>query len=369
MKICIESQLLNHPIRSGLMTYTEGLVNGVSRLDNINEYLLAYYSLKQKGENMPGPTKANFKKMIVKAPDRVFPGRDFFIDQIALPGFFKKNHIDVFHRTSGYTMPRDKNVYQILTVHDLRTITIGDQYSAQNIANYKKTLLSVNLVVVVSECTKRDLIEHMGMNERKIKVVYLGADARYKPASESEVKKVKLKFNIDEPFLLSIGSVPRKNIDGIIRGFAGSKVTDKFKLVLGCKNDLEKYKSLAEELGVTSRVIFAKNIPDDDIVSLYTGCHSFVFPSLYEGFGLPILEAMHCGAPVITSKMSACPEVAGDAGILVDPNNINEISSAINDICQNTVLRESLIQKGYGRTKLFSWDKFATEMVNIYNRL
>ena len=368
LKICIESQLLNHPIRSGLMTYTEGLVNGVSRVDNKNEYILSYYSLRQKADTMPGPVKENMKKMVVKVPDRMFPGREFFVDQIALPGFFKENKVDVFHRPSGYTMPKIKNVYEILTIHDLRTVTIGDQYSAQNIDNYRKTIASVNLVVVVSECTKKDLIEHIGIDEKKIKVVYLGADARYKPSTQEEVNKVKAKYNINEPFLLSVGSVPRKNIDRIIRGFAGSKITDQFKLVLGCKNDIEKYKRLIDELGMNGRIMFAHHITDDDIVSLYTACHSFVFPSLYEGFGLPILEAMHCGAPVITSNISSCPEVAGEAGILVNPNNIDEISEAINQVCQNTDLRESMIEKGYERTKLFSWEKFANEMVKIYEQ-
>lgn len=366
MNICIEAQLLNHPRRSGLMTYTEGLVNGMSRIDDENDYTLAYYSLKQKAEAMPGPKKANFKKAVLSVPDGQFLGKQYIIDNIALPRFFKRNGIKIFHRTSGYTMPLTKGVFKILTVHDLRTITIGDQYSAQNINQYKKALNAVDICVVVSECTKHDLIQYMNMDEKKVKVTYLGADARYKPAEQSKVDEIKSRFGINMPYFLSVGSVPRKNIDGIIRGFAGCSFKNDYHLVLACKYDVEKYQKLIDSLEIKERVIFINDLTDDDLVALYTGCYCFVFPSLYEGFGLPILEAMQCGAPVITSNFSSCPEVAGDAALLVDPNKVDEITEAMNTICCDATLRDSLIEKGYQRSKLFSWNKFSEEMKKVY---
>lgn len=366
MNICIEAQVLNHHRRSGLMTYTEGLINSLYKHDRGNNYSLVYYSLRRGAGEMPGPEGGNFKKTVLKAPDREFWARQLLIDKIVVPQFSKKNKIKIFHRPAGYTMPDGNGLFKVLTIHDLRTLTIGDKFWSQNIDHYKKTLSKLNMCVVVSECTKRDLIDHFKLDEKKIKVIYLGADERFKPAGQAEVERIKSKYGIYEPFLLSLGSVPRKNIDGIIKGFAGSGVKDKFTLVLGCNLDVEKYKNLANELGVGERVLILDKLNDDDIVALYSSCHAFIFPSLYEGFGLPIVEAMQCGAPVVTSNVSSCPEVSGDAAILVNPNETGEISEAINQVCQNNSLRKSLIEKGFERAKLFSWDRYASEMKKIY---
>ena len=366
MNIAIESHVLNHHRRSGLMTYTEGLVNGMYKHDEENNYSLLYYSLTRHASTMPGPSGEHMKKAVLRVPDNEFALRQWYVDNIALPLYFKVNNTRIFHRTCGYTMPSTKSVFRVLTVHDLRTLTIKDNVWAQNIEDYKKTINGLDACVVVSECTKRDLIEHLGIKEDKIKVIYLGADSRFKPAFAQDIDDVRNKYNLKEPFLLSIGSVPRKNIAGIIRGYAGSQITKDFQLVLSCNFDVDKYRALAKELGVEHRLVILDKLTDQDVVSLFSACHAFVFPSLYEGFGLPILEAFQCGAPVITSNLSSCPEVAGDAAILVDPNNTGEISSAINQMCTNLALRTSLVQKGFERAKLFNWDQYALSMKKVY---
>lgn len=366
MNICIESSLLNYHKRSGLLTYTEGLIESLSKQDFDNNYSLIYYSLKRKPSQMPGIEQKNFKKYVLRVPDQLFKGRQFWIDSLALPSFFKKNKCRIFHRPSGYTMPKVPGVFNILTVHDLRTLTIGDQLWKQNIGHYRKTLNMLDICVVVSECTKIDLLKHFQMDEKKIKVVYLGADQRFQPASQDAIEAVKAKYGIKRPFLLSIGSVPRKNIDGIIRGFAASGVNKDFLLILSCNMDVEKYRQLAIELNVAKDILFLSNLKDEEVVALYSSCHCFVFPSLYEGFGLPIVEAMQCGAPVITSNISSCPEVAGNSALLVNPQNITEIASAIQTICKDDSLRKQLIQKGFLRAKDFSWERFGQEMRKIY---
>ncbi len=366
MQISIESHVLNHHRRSGLMTYTEGLVNGMYKHDRDNMYSLLYYSLTRRAAGMPGPEGANFQKTVLRVPDREFQGKQWYIDNVALPGFFKKNKTRIFHRTCGYTMPMAKDVFRILTVHDLRTLTIGDNVWAQNIDNYKRTINSLDACVVVSECTKMDLVKYMGVEEKKIKVIYLGADQRFKPSTPKQVQAVREKYGLNEPFLLSIGSVPRKNIEGIIRGYAESRAKKDYALVLSCNFDVEKYRALAEKLGVGDRTIILSSLTDEDVVALFGACHAFVFPSLYEGFGLPILEAFQCGAPVITSNMSSCPEVAGDAALLVNPQDAGEIGSAIDQMCEDSALRASLIHKGFERAKLFNWDNYALEMKKVY---
>lgn len=368
MNICIESHLLNHPRRSGVMTYTEGLVNGICAHDRENNYKLLYYSLRRRADDMPGPAGPNFAKMALRLPDQAFKGRQFIVDRVLLPMFFKKHKIDVFHRTAGSTIPENKKVFKILTVHDLRTLAIGDHLWKQNLAKYKKTLLEADLCVVVSECTKNDLLKHFQLNEQKIKVIYLGADKRFRLIEKQKTEAILTKHGINNrPYLLSIGSVPRKNIGGIIQGFAASKVKDDFLLILSCNYDVDQYRQLAKELGVVDKLLILEQLTDEEVVGLYNGCHAFVFPSLYEGFGLPILEAMQCGAPVITSNVSSCPEVAGDAAILVDPNNVAQISDAIDQVCRNQGLRQLLIKKGFQRAKFFSWDRHAEMMKGIYS--
>jgi glycosyltransferase involved in cell wall biosynthesis len=366
MNITIESHLLSHGRRSGLLTYTEGLVNGLSKYDKENDYSLIYYSLTRDSSAMPGPNTDNFKKHVLRVPAQHFAFRQGWVDHVSLPLFLKLNKTNIFHRLSGYTMPETKGVYKILTIHDLRSMTIDDQVWSQNINKYVKTVSDVDLCVVVSECTKRDAVEYLKVDENKVRVVYLGADERFRPAEQTHIDAVKTKYSINEPFLLSIGSVPRKNIGGIIRAFAGSNYRKKFLLVLSCNLDVGKYKALARELRVDHRIRILDKLADDEVVALYSSCHCFVFPSLYEGFGLPIVEAMQCGAPVITSNVSSCPEVAGNAAILVNPNTVQEIRSAINEVCRNEGLRKDLIAKGFEQAKKFSWDNFAQEMKKIY---
>ena len=348
------------------MREAEGLVKGRCANDRENAYTLLYYSLSRRGDDMPGPNGGNFRREVLKVPDRAFWGRQAVIDKVFLPAFFRKNKINIFHRAVGYTMPEVKNVYKILTVHDLRTLTIGDRWAEQNIGHYQKVFSVIDCCVVVSECTKRDLIEHFGINEQKIKVIYLGVDDRYCILEREKVTRVVSKFGITQPYFLSVGSVPRKNIPGIIRGFSKSKFKNEYKLVLNCYMEVDKYKILCRELGIEHQVIFINSVSDEDLVALFNGCHCFIFPSLYEGFGLPILEAMKCGAPVITSNISACPEVAGAAAILVDPKNTEQIGDALNQVCGDKLLRKNLIEKGFEQAQKFSWDNFAREMKRIY---
>jgi len=367
MKICIETQTLNHHQRSGLLTYTEGLVNSLSRVDQDNDYFLVYYSLRRAPAEMPGPDKANFQKHVLRLPDQEFFSDQILKDRVALPYFLKKHRMDVFHRPAGYTLPKINGILKVLTVHDLRTLTMQDDVWAQDIGQYRRSLSEADVCVTVSECTKRDLIEHFQLDENKIRVVPLAADERFFPQAADKVSALKQKIGIQGPYFLSVGSVPRKNLEGIIRGFARADIPDDFSLVMTCRMDLEKYRLLVRELGIEKRVVFLSDLRDDELTALYSGAYCFLFPSLYEGFGLPILEAMQCGVPVITSNISSCPEVAGDAALQVNPRDIDHIALKIKDIARDRQLRAFFIRKGFERAKLFSWDRFAEKMRGIYS--
>ncbi len=366
MKICIEAQTLNHHQRSGLLTYTEGLVNSLSEVDRDNEYALVFYSLRRTGKDMPGPGDGNFRKHVLRLPDQVFFAHQWIKDHAVLPRFLKQNGVNVFHRPAGYTLPKVKNVRKVITVHDLRTLTINDNFWAQDIRQYKKSLDDADICVTVSECTKRDLIEHFKLDPSRIRVVPLAADRRFAPQSEDEIRAVRKKYRLPPVYLLSVGFVPRKNLDGIMRAFARARIPEEIGLVMTCRMNLETYHALARELDIEKRVAFLSDLRDDELVSLYSGSYCFLFPSLYEGFGLPILEAMQCGTPVITSNISSCPEVAGDAALQVDPKNIDELARKIEDMVNDPALREDLIRRGFERIRHFSWTRFGEAMRQIY---
>ncbi len=366
MRISIEAHFLNHPIRSGLLTYTEGVVEGLSRTDRDNRYSLVFYSVFKKAGEMPGPLGSNFTKCVLPVPDRSFRGKQPLIDHLALPAFLKFNKVDVFHRAGGYTLPAVRGVKKILTIHDLRSLTINDNFFSQDLSGYRAAVREADVCVTVSECTKRDIVKYLELSEEKIRVIPLAAESRFQPASEQEVGRIRQKFGLSEPFFLSVGSVPRKNIEGILKAFAAARRRGGFTLAACCNRDLEKYRALAEALGIAGKVKFIKYVSDADLVALFSACHCFLFPSLYEGFGLPILEAMQCGTPVITANDSSCPEVAGEAAVLVDPNKIEEISEAIDQMCQNESLRRNLIGKGFERARHFDWNASAREIRKVY---
>ena len=366
MRICIESQTLNHHQRSGLMTYTEGLVNGLHNADTQNEYDFIYYSLKRKPEEMPGPDGARFHKKVIRIPDRPFFQRRFVLNNLMLPAYFRRDKIDVFHRPAGYTIPPARGVFKVLTVHDLRTLAISDKIWEQNIGKYGRTLSEVDMITVVSECTQKDLMEHFGIGEEKIRVTHLGCRDFFRPLDRAEAEERLARFKMERPFFLSVGSVPRKNLDNIIRAFALCRQKDDHDLVMVCRSDLDKYRALARDEGIEEHVRFITDISNEELRALYNACVCFVFPSLYEGFGLPILEAMQCGTPVITSNVSSCPEVAGEAAVLVDPVDAADIAEAMSQIADDARLRQTMIDKGFERAKMFGWDKFAAAMQEVY---
>jgi glycosyltransferase involved in cell wall biosynthesis len=220
-------------------------------------------------------------------------------------------------------------------------------------------------IVSISEATKKDAIRLFGIGDQNIKVIYPGI----RNISEQREDPV----DIHKPFFLFIGVIKeRKNVYNIVKAFIDAKKKSnlKQKLVIagkGSGNYFNKIMDLVERSGIKDEIIFLDYITDNQLVYLYKNADCLVFPSLIEGFGMPILEAMSCGLPVITSNSSSLAEVGGDAAILVDPNNIEDISSAMINSGQDEKLRLELRKKGQERIKLFSWKKTAEEFYKVIN--
>jgi len=226
-------------------------------------------------------------------------------------------------------------------------------------------------LIADSSATERDLIERYGTNPDKITVIYPGYDNTvFQPTRDKEViEAVKARHGIAGDYILFVGTLqPRKNLARLIEAFSNLQypISNIQLLISGKKGWLyEEIFRRVEELGLEERVVFTDYVPEGDLPALLSGARLFVFPSLYEGFGMPVLEAMACGTPVVCSNTSSLPEVAGDAALLVDPLDVGELAAALARVLDDAELRAELIQRGFEQAKGFSWEKCARETLDV----
>lgn len=286
----------------------------------------------------------------------------------------KQNKIDIFHGPS-FMLPIFKPSKSIITVHDLTFLYYPQGFNFSTKLYYyiffKRSLKIADIIIADSHSTKKDLMKYYHIHPNKIQVIYLGVDEIFKKITNKKmIEKVKQKYSLPDNYFLFVGLLsPRKNIKGALRAFAQLKTNHKF-VIVGNKGWLyEPIFKLINKLNLKKKVILTGYANVNELPTIYSCAEALVFPSFYEGFGIPILEAMACGCPVITSNVSSMPEVAGDAALLVDPYNINEIKDAMNIILMDKNKKQELIKKGYSQTKKFSWKKMAEETVKVYDRL
>jgi glycosyltransferase involved in cell wall biosynthesis len=265
----------------------------------------------------------------------------------------------------------------ITTIHDLLFL-ITPHYTGWRYKLYNELfkifgrIISKRAASIItdSEHSKRDVIKIFGIPDKKVHVIFLGISKEYMVIGEVDlIKEVKRVYGIEGKYILYIGNFkPHKNVKRLIEAFADVK--DEFldlKLVLGGKKDkyVHLLKDTAEKLGIMDKVIFTDFIKDEDLPYLYSGAELFVYPSLYEGFGLPVLEAMACGTPVICSNTTSLPEVVGDSGILIDTKDAKNITSAILTLLKNDKQKEILIKKGLERAKGFATDRYSSKILSL----
>ncbi len=266
---------------------------------------------------------------------------------------------------------RNKNPF-IVTVHDL--ISIFFDFDKETTT--EKILLKLDIrgikrasrIIAVSQHTKNDLIKYLKIADDRISVVYNGVD-------RSIFKPYNIKA-LDKPYILYVGSErPRKNLDRLIEAFAIlRKEFPELKLVkVGTSGRSEQYRydtmKKLDSLGITQNVIFIDHIPELDLAYYYSSAVLLAYPSLYEGFGLPPLEAMACGCPVVTSNNSSLPEIMGKAGIMVDPYDTDSLTQAMRKVLTSSKLRDGMIGKGLEQAKKFSWERAAMETMEVYKNV
>lgn len=364
-KIGVMANTLNYN-KTGSGQYLYNLMKCILEIDRNNEYVLLNY------ENYSSNLSADNLK--IKKIARPFGRTPLW--NLLLPFKTINQGFDlVFNPTQTPTFLSFSSPY-IITVFDMSPILLPETRWGKREKIYYTHFFHRNLkvakkIIAISENTKKDLIDLYHLPSDKIKVIYLAADKRFKPAeSAAAVAEIRKKYELNYPYLLFVGTLePRKNIPNLIEAF--NKIKDKnskLKLLLVGKKGwkFESIFNLINALKLNERVIYVGYVQDEDIPLLINAAELFVYPSIYEGFGLPPLEAMACGTPVITSDISSLPEVAGDAGIMVDPYNVNELADEIIKVLNNNKLKEELSRKGQERTKLFSWEKCAKETLEVF---
>ena len=290
--------------------------------------------------------------------------------------FFRKK-TDIYHFTR-YILPNNIKGKVILNIYDLVFEKYIETMESKNRESFKrsfyKSVKRADQIITISESSKNELVEILKVPENKIHIVQPGIDFQKFNTKNSEItKNVILKYSLPEDYILYLGTLePRKNISSIIRAYGSLRNSNKIteKLVIAGKKGwlFSEIFDLIKSLDLENEVILTDYVDESDKPAIYQNAKLFVFPSLYEGFGMPILEAMAAGIPVITSNTSAMPEVAGDAAILVNPLSIEEMSEAMLEVMNNDKLSNELISKGFDRCKKFTWSNSANKLVEIYKK-
>lgn len=347
---------------TGVSIYTRFLFKNLLKIDSQNEYLFIGGTIRQRNKlksiayEICSDRKnctAKIYPISPKIADLLF-NRIHFVPIELLVG-----KLDVFH-SSDWSQPKS-SAFKVTTIHDLAPIFLP-QITPQNIIDtHKKRLMrvykEVDRIIVPSNFTKNELLR-LGFPDEKIKVIYEAPGEIFFPRSLKEVIRIKKKYKINGKFILSVGVGKRKNTQSLIKAYELSKAGKDITLVIA--GDPE------DKSDIRRGVRYVGMLPDLELATLYTGAEALVYPSLYEGFGLPVLQAFACKCPVVTSNVSSMPEIAGNAAILVDPKDTNSIADGIKKALSAPKTYKSLGEK---RVKEFSWEKAALETLNVYKEV
>lgn len=366
---------------SAIAKCTKNLITELLKLDKENKYIIFFYTSTRERHKLFLQKEKLFKSENVSFKTLNIPQYGFEIlwNKIGLrypPIELFIGKTDIFH-SPGYRVPLTKKAKLITTIHDLTRLKIRENLP-KNIVEHFLSIVQPAIersdkIIAISENTKKDIIEIFNIPQEKVRVIYYGISKNFCPIDDKEkIKEILKKYNISQPYLLCVATSlgKNKNLSTLIKSFKFFK--DKYKsehklVIVGKKS--EEYNvlfRLACELKIDNGVIFTDYVPEDDLVYFYNGAEVFVFLSLYEGFGLPVLEAMSCGLPVIVANTSSLPEVVGDAGILVSPYDIEQIAELIYKIISDSEFKESLVNKSLSQAKKFSWEKCAQETLRLY---
>jgi glycosyltransferase involved in cell wall biosynthesis len=380
MKIGVGAQLLSYPraASGGLGTYLRGLLPALPAATRAGGHELHIF-WGAEGHSLvhnlglDDPTiHHHFSRFSLRRPQLRLPW-----EQTLLPAAARTASVDVFHFLDHVASLAPPAPRVVVTIHDAIPLRMPETYGVLR-GHYKGLMTRVaarlaTRVIAVSHATRGDLVQLTGAPGRKIRVVHNGLGHGWSSVSDPSTREaLRQRYRLPARFLLYVGRLePRKNLDRLIRAYAIAR--ERFgvttPLVLAGKPSWLYMATLdlPRQLGITEHVRFLTEfIPDPDLPTLYSLSDALVFPSLYEGFGLPVLEAMACGVPVLTGNVSSMPELTGDNAVLVDPYNIHEMAHGLRRILDDELLRARLAAGGPKRASSFSWERAARETVAVY---
>lgn len=349
----------------GIGVYIENLVRNLLLLDEENEYVLFFRPGEADDFAFP---EARVRKVMNRS------GKYSLNEHFTLSWQSRRKGIDVFF-SPHYVMPLFLNCKKVVTIHDLIHLKFPQFFprpGAQLYAKFmfRQTVKRADKIIADSESTKRDICEILGADPAKIEVIYPAVDEEFSRFQNGEkVREFRSRYRIEKDYVLYVGSErPHKNLKNTLLAFSiVAHRTDLNLVIRGA--DLKKNEELWQtfrELKLQDRTILLDFIPKEELPLLYAGAELLVFPSLYEGFGFPVLEAFSCATPVVTSNRSSIPEVAGDAAFLVDPQDVDAIAEGILTVLHDPQLKGSLIEKARNRAELFSWKASAEKTLEVF---
>lgn len=367
MQIGLDARLVFYS-KAGIGQYIIHLTKALSQLNTPDDNFILLQSRKDKSNII---YNNNFTRISLWTPSH------HRLEQPALRFETSRLGLDLLH-SPDFIPPFKRNYKSVITVHDLAFLLYPQFMTRQSARYYGQidhAVRNTDHIIAVSKATKKDLIKLLGVPEEKITVIYEGRNPAYQPMDRTKAEQyVKKTWDIDPNYIFFISTIePRKNVPTLLKSFKylkdHYKVSQKL-IMAGSRGWLfEEVDETIKALNLENDVILLGRVKDEHVNYLYNAAGMLVYPSFYEGFGLPPLEAMTCGTPVIASKIKVMPEVVGDAALLVDPHDVEGLAIAIHRLLTNPELRDELTAKGLKRAKKFSWEQAARETLAVYHKI
>src|SRR6266516_1268290 len=364
---------------AGIGNYVRNLVDAMLSLDSKNQYTLL--TSGHPTHERPFPEADNVRARSIIIPDR-YLNIIWYRWRLPLSATFFTGQVDIYHGPDFVLPPINGKVRKIVTVHDLAFLE-HPEYAVPQLAAYLQKVVpeavaAADVVASISQTTSQTLIEHFKIPPEKITIIPNGIQSHFRRITDPILlAATRHKFGLKHPLVLGVGTLePRQNHLGLIKAFhkaqsaAGNKSRPAMLALASGPGWLyDETQQLIAKLKLEKKVRILGHVTELELITLYSMADVFVFPSFYAGFGVPLVEAMTCGTPVITSNTSLLTEVAGDAAVLIDPHNTGQIARAMLQVLESEQLREELRQKGFARAQHFTWPKAASKMLSVYQQL
>jgi len=375
MKIGIDAHLVAY--RRGMGNYVFNLIRWLPTISDNHEYVV--YVRQRDVEAVPHMDGLTLRPLPA-APVPLW-------EHVLLPLAAARDRLDILHapaNTGPLYLPR--SIALVVTIHDVMYLLpanvlppspslyqwLGRIYRRLVVPRVARRATAI---ITVSNHSQQDIVQYLGIPPEHVFVIYEALGHAFYPSpNEEKIEKAKWRYRIQSQFVLALGGLdPRKNTNRILQAFKDFSKRSKndYQLVIvGLPRSGQRlFSRTAMEIGIAEQTVFTGFVAEEDLVALYNGADVFLYPSLYEGFGLPVLEAMACGTPVIASTAGSIPEIAGEAALLIEPKDVEALASAIEQVITDQALRQELIARGLEHVKKFSWDKAARELLTVYERV